>query len=501
MKARKGGTRRRRSQQTLVREDLHAALSAFRKNNMYAAEAACLRVLQRDRKNVDALHLMAEIMEVHERIDAAVSYYRKCLAHRPREASLYVSLAHLSLRQGRTDDALAELDRALTLKPDLAAAVIDKAFVYDRLGQYDAARALLEHLAVPDELRPYLTLCHCTIAHNDRHYEKAVELADTYVRDERVNPKTRVELAFLRGRAFDKLGDAQRAMESWTLANQLMRRPFDPPSYRRDIDEVIRFFSRNMVDALPRSTIASEVPVFIAGMPRSGTTLTEQIIDAHPKGFGAGELKDIELVRNNLQDHLPVPDPYPRGLCHLTKEKADELAAGYLQRLDELSASAAERVVNKSLENPRNLGLIALLFPRARIIYCRRDPADNCLSIFMNRFNPAKHAYATDLRNIGFVYRQCARLMDHWKGVLGLPILEVLYEDLVADQERVSRRIIEFCGLEWDDRCLRFHESERAVMTLSYHQVSKPIYQSAVARYRKYEAHLGPLLEALREGT
>ena len=491
-------TRRGRSRPAPIEDDLRAALGAFRKNNMYAAEAACQRALKRDRTNVDALHLLAEITEVHERFDVAASYYRKCLARRPREASLHVSLAHLSLRQGRTDDALAELEQALALKPDYPAAIIDRAFVYDRMGRYDDARALLDGLAVPDDLRPYADLCRCTIAHNDGQYEQAIELADAHVHDEAVNANTRVGLGFLRGQAFDKLGDPERAMESWTLANRLMQRPFDGPSYRRWSDELIRFFSRNMMDALPRSSIESETPVFIAGMPRSGTTLTEQIIDAHPKGFGAGELKDLEYVRNNLPDHLPGAEPYPQGLCRLTRAKADALAESHLAHLAELSGGAA-RVVDKALENLRLLGLIALLFPRARIIYCRRDPVDNGLSIYMNRFNPARHAYATDLRNIGFVIRQADRLMEHWKAALDLPILQVQYEELVGDPESVSRRIIEFCELEWDDACLRFHESRRAVMTLSYHQVSRPIYKSAVERYRRYEAHLAPLLEALAE--
>ncbi|MDY7108780.1 MAG: sulfotransferase [Planctomycetota bacterium] len=491
-------TRRGRGRQVPVEEELRAAVAAFRRNNMYAAEDACHRVLQRDRANVDALRLLAQIMEVHERFDAAASYYRKCLAARPREASLLVALARLSLRAGRTEDALDELDRALALKPDDAVARVDKAFVYDRMGRYADARALLEGLTAPPDLQPYIALCRCTVAHNDGQYELALALADAYVHDEAVPANTRVGLAFLRGQAFDKLGDPERAMESWRLGNRLMQRPFDPPSYRRHIDELIAFFSENMMEALPRSSIESETPVFIAGLPRSGTTLTEQIIDAHPRGFGAGELKDLEHVRNELPERLAGAEPYPRGLCRLTPARADELAEAHLARLAELSGGAA-RVVDKALENPRLLGMIALLFPRARVIHCRRDPVDNGLSIYMNRFNPAKHPYATDLRHIGFVCRQADRLMEHWRRVLDLPILQVQYEELIGDPEPMTRRIIEFCRLEWDEACLRFHESRRAVMTPSYHQVSRPIYQSAVERWRTYEAHLAPLLEALAE--
>jgi hypothetical protein len=145
--------------------------------------------------------------------------------------------------------------------------------------------------------------------------------------------------------------------------------------------------------------------------------------------------------------------------------------------------------------------MIALLFPRARVIHCKRDPMDNCFSIYMAAMNPEAHPWATDLANLGLAYRQYERLMAHWKEVLDLEILDVQYEAIVADPDTWIRRIIDFCGLPWDDRCLRYYEAGRDVMTLSYDQVRRPIYKSAVQRYKKYEAHLGPLTEALKGDT
>ncbi len=287
-------------------------------------------------------------------------------------------------------------------------------------------------------------------------------------------------------------------MELWTLANSLMKRPFDRIAYARTVDELLGFFSKNLAKAVSAGTNMSELPVFIAGMPRSGTTLVEQIIHAHPQAFGAGELIDIEVLRASLQERLGVVEPYPACVRHLTQVRIDEFADEYLDRISSLGGDTAHRVTNKSLDNYRNLGLVSLLLPQARVVYCRRDPMDNCLSIYMNRFHPVKHAYATDLADIGFVYKQSERIMEHWKEVLDLRIFEIRYEDLVADQQRLSRELIEFCGLEWDEECLRFHESDRSVMTLSYHQVSQPMYSSAVARYKNYADYIEPLEQALK---
>ena len=180
----------------------------------------------------------------------------------------------------------------------------------------------------------------------------------------------------------------------------------------------------------------------------------------------------------------------------LDQETVDRLAGQYIAAVTRVGRRA-RRVVNKSLENYRHLGLIALLCPGARIIHCRRDPMDTCFSCFMGGIKPERLPWVAHLDHLGLAYRQYERLMRHWQSVLDLPVLEVVYEDVVDDLDGQVRRIIDFCGLDFDDRCLRFWESGRAVLTLSYAQVNRPIYRSAVARWRKYEQHLQPLRDAL----
>ena len=483
---------------TRERADRREAQAAFDGGDLTTAAAACKRLLKRDKKDENVLQMMAEISRAAGLNEEALSYYEKCLKHHPHSAQAHFNTANLLLAMGNTEGALSKLNTALKLRPGFHAARIEKAFVYERIGRYEDALNAVADLQVTGQLVSLLGRIQCQIAVHRGRFEEGIRIADEFVHDESVPPTTRRQIALLRGEAYEKLKNEEKAFESWQLAHSIGCPPFDPSAYERQIDEVMDFFSGERLQQLPRASNTSELPVFIAGMPRSGTTLIEQIIDAHPAALGAGELTEVDVIHRSLHLHLRSSALYPHCLNDLSTEKADRLAALYLTTLNKLKKHAHLRVVNKSLENYKLLGMIALLLPRARVIYCRRNPVDACLSVYMSDMLPSRHPYAADLGHIGFVYRQCERLMEHWQKVLDLPILEVRYEDLIADQETVSRRIIDFCGLTWDEKCLRFHESGRAVMTLSYHQVSKPVYTSAIGRYKRYEQYLGPLLDALQ---
>ena len=246
---------------------------------------------------------------------------------------------------------------------------------------------------------------------------------------------------------------------------------------------------------LPRARVHSDRPVFIVGMVRSGTTLVEQILSSHPDVYGAGELPDITEITRALPGFLGTGDRYPECLPKLTPEAADVMARRYLDRLTQI-APKARRVTDKLPGNFMYLGLIEFLFPGARIIHCMRDPVDTCLSAYFQDFSN-NHPYAYDLSNLGAFYRGYLKLMAHWRKVIHLPLLEIKYEDLISDQERVTRSLVEFCGLEWDNRCLQFHETKRFVGTASHDQVNRPLYRESIQRWKNYERHLEPLLAAL----
>jgi hypothetical protein len=239
----------------------------------------------------------------------------------------------------------------------------------------------------------------------------------------------------------------------------------------------------------------SQKPVFIVGMPRSGTTLAEQIIASHGHVAAAGEIGIPRGIAMSLGYGAPDEKGFARRVRALTQHEARTLAREGLAILNRFSTSAT-RITDKLPHNFQFLGLAALLFPKAKIIHCRRNPLDTCVSCFLTPLRE-EHSYAQDLTTLGAYYREYAALMDHWRHVLPMPILEVEYEALVTDLEAQSRRLIDFIGLEWDRACLDFQTSGRAVHTLSRSQVRRPVYTTSIGRWRRYEKHLGPLLAAL----
>jgi hypothetical protein len=231
-------------------------------------------------------------------------------------------------------------------------------------------------------------------------------------------------------------------------------------------------------------------------MPRSGTTLVEQILASHPNVFGAGELNLIPQLAADLPGLLRSSLNYPRCLDRLDAARAGEIARRHVDRLRDLGGSAS-RVVDKMTINFLHLGLIAVLFPEARVIHCRRDPRDICLSCFFHNFASPGLNFTFSLQDLGFYYQQYERLMDHWRQVLPLPIFEIQYEELVSAPEQWTRALLDFCGLAWDDRCLAFHQTERQVKTASALQVRQPMYTRSVGRWKPYEIQLQPLFRAI----
>jgi hypothetical protein len=247
--------------------------------------------------------------------------------------------------------------------------------------------------------------------------------------------------------------------------------------------------------SLPRSSVPSELPIFVLGMPRSGTSLVEQILARHTEVHGAGELNEVGGIARLVAQKYCQIDGYSGFARSINTNELDTLATDYLNLLRE-KGGGAKRVVDKMPSNYMYLVLINLLFPDARVIHCCRDARDTCLSEYFQDFG-GDLPYTYDLASAGAAHVQYQRLMAHWAKVLDIPMLDVNYEELVADQESVSRKMVAFCGLEWQDGCLRFYESGRQVATRSYDQVRRPMYNSSVEKWRHYAKHLGPLFDAL----
>ena len=316
----------------------------------------------------------------------------------------------------------------------------------------------------------------------------------------RLTDRQRFLLHFAAGRLLDRVGSYDEAFENYRIGNRLFGADFSCRDLANTVDKHVAVYNKEFMRRAPRASHGSQRPVFIVGMPRSGTTLVEQILSIHPEVYGAGELEDINWMAISLPKTLASSSSYPDCVPELTVDACDQLAAQYLDRLSALAPDAARLVTDKMPGNYFHLGLVVLLFPEARIIHCTRDPLDICLSCYFQSFIQANnHQYAYNLEHLGCAYRQYQRLMNHWKHVLDVPFMDVSYEELVADQERVTRELLAFCGLPWDERCMRFYESKRNVVTASYDQVRRPLYSSSIGRWRHYEKHLEPLRRALSE--
>jgi tetratricopeptide (TPR) repeat protein len=476
------------------------AASFFRAGDIEQAEAICKQLLKRNKRDADALQLRGTIALKRRDYAEASKHYARCLAIKPREPRIHFLAGRVAALQGRYGEAVRRLDKALQIKPGYEPAVEWKAKVLEWDGAYDQARALLEPVVAEGRENAEMAEIQAKVDAHDGRYHEAAEIAERHLARADLPADTRHRLGHIAGNAYEKAGEYDKAFEIHTDANRAVAIPFDHDAYARSVDRLIGVFSADFVNEVSRHGSGSQVPVFIAGMPRSGTTLVEQIIDAHPQACGAGELQDMEAIAANLQVELGSTEPYPDCAADLDADDIARLSKRYLDGLRRI-ARTPKRIVNKSLENYRNLGLIGVLFPTAPIIHCFRDPRDTCVSCYMSSILPGPHPYISDLGDLGFAHGQHERLMGHWKRVLRQPILEVGYEALVDGLEAEARRIIEFLGLDWDDTCLRFHASGRIVRTASYEQVRQPIYRSSVGRYRRFERHLGPLLEALAAGS
>jgi tetratricopeptide (TPR) repeat protein len=426
----------------------------------------------------------------------AVAHLRTAIRLKPEFLYAYITLAATLMTLGQPDEAACLCEQALALEPGNIDAISLATTIDQHMGKIDRAHARLKPLIEAGTREINVALAYSTICSNLDEPDTGIEFMERFLRqDHGITATGKRNLHFGLGKLYDKQKNFASAFEHYRLGNKLKDVRFNPALQSAETDAIIALHTRALMDTLPHASVHSDRPVFVVGMPRSGTSLVEQILASHPAVFGAGELPDVIQMAGALGGTTASGHGYPHYLPELTQDHVDSTARQYLDHLALLSPDAA-RVVDKMPGNFMFLGLIELLFPGARIIHCRRDPLDTCLSCYFQDF-ARSHPYSYDLANLGGFYRNYERLMQHWREVIRLPMLEISYEDMIADQEAGSRRIVEFCGLPWDEGCLQFHETQRYVATASYDQVRRPIYKSSVARWKNYAQFIGPLRAAL----
>ena len=488
-------------------------------------------VLKRDRKNLDALLSAASIHQANREWPQAISYLQKVLPQHRNDANLLIWLAKLNAEardfkqakqyslkavelqptnapgwqlrgqilenSGDPQGAIEAFGRALEITPDDAELVFQIGNCHTYTGDHDEALACYRKTI---EMRPTHPLAIYGISNIHRFEPEEVpgylEQVEAAIAGETKAPPYQIAaLHFGAAKALEDAGEYDQAFERYLAANAIGK-PANPLPIERAFENNERAFTRIFLEPRSKWGDSQARPIFIVGMPRSGTTLVESLVAAHSAVTPGGEMPMMDDIAGRLgMLHAPAAD-YLNKMMALTRADITKMAIGYLSGARQI-AGAARRFTDKLPHNFMNIGLIFLMFPKAKVIHCRRHPTDTCVSIFTNGMTPAHNHYKTDLAVLGRYYRHYQELMAYWDALFPGQIHHVYYEDVVSNTELCARGIIDYLGLDWEDSVLSREESQKSVKTLSAWQVRQPVYSSSMGKWRRFEQKVGPLIEAL----
>ena len=436
------------------------------------------------------------------RLYEAEAHFVRAIELKPEYAVAHFNLGILFQDREEFDRAVAEYRQALACRPDFIEALNNLGSCLRTQGYVDEARAVFERIL---ELRPTQVEAHCNLAQY-KTYQAGDPQIEQFLsqrhRLETLPEEGRIRYWFTLGKIFEDIGRHDESFAAYAEGNRAKHAitPWDEAAHLALQRRIIATFSRERLarHAVP-ATAEGPTPIFILGMPRSGTSLLEQVLATLPGIHGAGEITWLpETLHGAGQDIEEGAFPFPESLERRPDEELILLGRKYIERIREL-APESTHVVDKLPDNFRHIGLIHLMFPNARIVHSMRDPMDSCSSCFSRLFIANNLGYTYDLGAVGRYWVSYHELMQHWHAVLPPGrILDVPYEAMVSDFENQARRLVEYLGLPWDDRCLGFHANRRVVKTASVAQVRRPIYRTSVARWKAYEQHLGELFEVVK---
>ena len=487
-----------------------------------------------DRSHFPALSCAARLLTSMGRLEEAIEVYRQVLNFYPDEINTLVRIGQILNARGMLQEALVPLQRviaynvghtdawtalgqvqvglgdmiaagrsyecALRAQPNHLAAKLARIALAERQGRDDEVREQAETMLLAFPMQTQLLTLVARLARSDDEKKEALSRLETALQSG-VNVFSKDDESYMRfaaGVLCDKLDHKSDAFLHFREANAYQR---NIKRYRRE--HVAEYFARirercskDVLSALPESSRPDEQPIFLIGLPRSGTSLGEQILASHPDVFGAGELRSLNTLLRPSPGSGSTGSGYPNSIHLLDEDAIERLAKEYLDALP-AEAKTAKRVTDKMPHNFQYVGLIKKMFPMARIISCTRDPRDIALSCYFQYFAEG-NSFSYDLGDFAHYYRQYRQVMEHWKRV-GIDVFGLSYERLVTDPELTVRALLKYCGLEWNASCLKFHENQRVVQTASYKQVKEPFHARSVGRWKAYEPFLASLIEELSE--
>ena len=459
------------------------------------------QVLKRQPGNASVLNCLGKLFEAQDNRDKAKLNFELALKHDPGLVDARLNLGKLFIGTD-PEQAQSWFSSVLEINPENAQCFYWLGILAQTLGKFEAATtSFIQTLKLkPDFSDAWYRLS------IDGNYEPTNQQIKTIEQlfNDRIeadpDDKNLIALGFTLGRFHEQRADYKSAFEYFHYANRLKARlhRFDRAQHDSQIDDIIKLFDADFFRQRLDWGSSSKLPVFIIGMPRSGTSLVEQILSCHEQIFGAGELQFMQELVASLKTNNPAPSKSHAGrFKNLDQQQIGQMTQQYLTRLQALQPDA-RRILDKLPGNYLRLGIILTIFPQARIIHCKREPMDTCWSCYTQNFGQGLN-FTNDLENIGHAYRGYLRLMAHWQEIFSNNILDLEYEALLDDPETESRRLLEHCGLEWDPEVLNFTDRQHPVSTASLWQVRQPLYKTAIGRWKIYQQHLKPLQKILSD--
>ncbi|MBI4005071.1 MAG: sulfotransferase [Gammaproteobacteria bacterium] len=493
-------------------------------------------ILNRIPDHPDALHLLGTIMYKCSNYAIAASMIKKAINIAPKVPQYHNSMGKVLVKLGQHDQSIKYYENALDIDPDYIdaqdnllllmrwsnkpegiverfkkyadsnnnnpLAYLSLAIACQRQGRFDEAVLNFEKSISHDQncFQAYIGYTSCKkITEEDKNLiYRMMKLANS----DFLSDSNRSKLLFSIGKAYDDIGDFDTAFINYDKANKIRRTTFDGSFNRADSSlyfaRLKSAFTKEIIDRANGAGNDSIRPVFITGLSRTGKTLIEQVLAKHGKVFGAGELSYIQDITKTLPSHLQTSRSYPRCISRINNDVLHKLADKYLGLIDNIPPEYT-RVIDSMGANFLHIGLINMMFRKAKIIHCYRNALDTCLLLYFTDFDTYKfHRYAFDLSDIGFYYQQYNDLMEHWRNILPNKFLEISYEDHMAKQTSMLKCLIDYCGLDWDLNCSKFCNTEQLIMNSGFWQVRQEIYQPSIDKWKNYEKYLQPLKDALQ---
>jgi len=426
-------------------------------------------------------------------------YYTEALEWQANNANILYKLVLVLRGMGKILDSIKMAERVIDAEPGHVRAKAQIASSYEITGNVDKGEELIEGLIHEHPDHPMVNIVYAQYSLRSKKQEEGISALTNMLKNTNVSKYDSVSAKILVGDLYDSIEQYDSAFLYYKQAKDMLDRDqnYDPVTYQNYISSLINYFSKEKYSSLPSSENTSNELIFIVGMPRSGTSLIEQIISSHSNVFGAGELAHVNNMVNSLQEEEGLKNTYPVCLDEVDTSIMNTLAQNLILSIKDGNADSL-RIIDKMPHNFHHIGLLHKLLPNAKFINCTRDARDTCLSIYFKYF-AGYHPYATNFRDLGIHYLEYERLMKHWMNELNIPILTVSYENVVSDSRSEIERILKFLGLEWEDSCMEFHKKKRTVATASYNQVNKKIYSGSVSRWENYRENIHELLEILGE--